>query len=124
VELEGRSFPLEELLVSQRERMVLKEGDSAGGKGVVLGKFTPEPEWRQAIATAMKSGRWVVQEHLESRPYLYQSGDYGCSVHDVVWGPFVFGGEYAGVILRMQPRSAGGAVNLSLAATEGVVFEV
>jgi hypothetical protein len=124
VELEGKSYSLEELLVSQRGRMVLKEGDSAGGKGVILGRFTPEPEWRQAIATAMKSGQWVVQEYLESRPYLYQSGDYGCSVHDVIWGPFVFGGEYAGVILRMQPRAAGGAVNLSLAATEGVVFEV
>ncbi|HYG61373.1 MAG TPA: hypothetical protein VEL74_02225 [Thermoanaerobaculia bacterium] len=125
VEFEGRSAPLDELLVARRERMVLKEGGSAGGKGVFLGKFTPEPEWREAIATAMQSrGQWVVQEHFESLPYLYQSGDHGASVHDVIWGPFVFGGEYAGVILRMQPRAAGGAVNLSLAATEGVVFEV
>jgi hypothetical protein len=42
----------------------------------------------------------------------------------VVWGPFDFGDRYGGVILRMQPKAAGGAVNLSLHATAGIVLEV
>jgi hypothetical protein len=65
-----------------------------------------------------------VQEIAESLPYLYQSGDYGCSIHDMVWGPFVFGERYGGVVLRMQPAAAGGPVNLNLSASEGIVLEV
>lgn len=124
VEFEGETVPLADLLRTRRERMVLKQGESFGGKAVVLGSAVPEPIWQEAVDKAMQDGRWVVQELQPSLPYLYQSGDYGCSVHDLIWGPFVFAGEYAGVILRMQPKAAGGAVNLSLAATEGVALEI
>jgi hypothetical protein len=124
VDYEGEVRPLPELLEACRERLVLKDGDSWGGKGVALGRFTPPQEWSRKIETALAEKRWIVQELVESLPYLYQSGDYGCSVHDVVWGPFVFGDRYNGMVLRMQPKASGGPVNLSLAATEGIVFEV
>jgi hypothetical protein len=120
----GEPVFLPELLVAERERLVLKEATNYGGKGVFLGKFTSAAQWAELVRTALDKGGWVVQEHLTSLPYLYQSEEHGLSPHDVIWGPFVFGETYAGVILRMQPRVAGGAVNLSLAATEGVVLEV
>ena len=69
-------------------------------------------------------GDWVVQEYIQSRPYLFQAGRYGCSPHDVVWGPFVFGSTYAGTILRVQPKSIDGIVNLSRGATEGILLEL
>jgi hypothetical protein len=103
---------------------VLKKAGGHGGSGVVLGRFAAPERWREALATALREGDWVVQETLESLPYLYQSGDYGCSIHDVIWGPFVFGNRYGGVVLRMQPAAAGGPVNLTLHATEGIVLEV
>jgi len=124
VDYGGEMHSLVELLTNRREDFVLKDADSYGGMGVVLGKFASPEEWRETLDKALAAGNWVVQEKLESLPYLYQSGAYGCSVHDVIWGPFVFGERYGGVVLRMQPKQAGGAVNLSLEATEGIAFEV
>jgi hypothetical protein len=124
VTYEGERVYLPDLLIARRERLVLKEVLLVGGKGVALGKVTPAERWRELAEAALASGQWVVQEVLESRPYLYQNGAHGCSPHDVVWGPFVFGDRYGGVILRMQPKAAGGAVNLSLHATAGIVLEV
>ncbi len=57
-------------------------------------------------------------------PYLFQCGEQGCDVHDVIWGPFYLGQSYGGAILRMQPRKLAGPVNLSRVATEGIIFEV
>jgi hypothetical protein len=124
VRFRGEEVFLPDLLTTAREKMVLKEGSNYGGKGVFLGEVTPEARWEELSRTALEKGGWIVQEKLESLPYLYQCGDSGCAPHDVIWGPFVVGNVYGGVILRMQPKAAGGAVNLSLAATEGVVLEV
>jgi len=124
VRFRGEEVALAELLANEKDRLVLKNATSCGGKGVSLGAFTPAPEWEELIGTAFASGNWVVQERIESLPYLYQNGESGCSVHDVIWGPFLFGQTYAGMILRMQPKADGGAVNLSLTATEGILLEV
>ncbi len=124
VHYEEAEADLTNLLFSARDRLVLKEGSSYGGKGVFIGKVTSEARWDELVRQALASGGWVVQERLESSSYLFQCGDFGCAPHDVIWGPFVFGDTYGGVILRVQPKEMGGAVNLSLAATEGIVFEV
>jgi hypothetical protein len=124
VDYAGQTHPLIELLRGHRDLFVLKDSNSCGGEGVVIGKFASQELWRETVDRALLEGDWVVQEVQQSLPYLYQSGDYGCSVHDMIWGPFVFGDRYGGVILRMQPKAVGGAVNLSIAATEGIVLEV
>lgn len=124
VRLDGAEVSLEELLRSDRGRFVLKHVAESGGKGVVLGASASAEVWESAVANALIDGNWIAQERLTSRPYLFQYGAAGCAPHDVVWGPFVFGSEYAGVILRMLPCAAGRPINLSGDATEGVVFEV
>lgn len=123
VERGGRRLPLRRLVLEEKDHMVLKRGMDYGGKGVRLGRVSSPEEWERVVDAALEEGVWVAQEALESRPYLYQNGERGCSPHDAIWGPFVFGDEYAGAILRVQPKAAGGAVNLSLEATEGVVLE-
>lgn len=124
VTFHGDEVELADLLANARERLVLKFASSAGGKDVSLGRFTSPAAWSDVVRTAFANGSWIVQEKVESLPYLYQSGADGCSVHDVIWGPFFFGPTYGGMILRMQPKADGGAVNLSLTATEGIVLEV
>ena len=124
VELHGERAFLPELLSRRREELVLKDGFASGGKGVALGRVTAPARWSEIVEGALERGGWMVQELLESLPYLYQCGDYGCAVHDVIWGPFVFGPTDGGVILRMQPKQHGSAVNLNLQATEGIVIEV
>jgi len=124
IDYEGGTHPLYDLVAAHQDRFVLKKADSFGGKDVFIGRSTASEEWGRRLDTALAQGGWIVQEVQESLPYLYQSGEYGCSVHDLVWGPFCFGDAYGGVVLRMQPRASGGAVNLSLNATEGIVLEV
>ncbi len=115
---------LPDLLESRREEMVVKNSQLFGGKEVYVGLFTNPAEWEGVVRNALASKNWVAQEYIPSRPYLYQSGDHGCSPHDVIWGPFVFGERYGGAILRMQPQADASVVNLSLTATEGLIFEV
>jgi hypothetical protein len=125
----GDRVALQDLLSSRREDLVLKEATSSGGEGVAIGLHTSQARWDEMARRALnardaREGGWVVQERIESLPYLYQSGDHGCVSHDLIWGPFVFGQRYGGVILRMQPKSVQGAVNSALGATSGIVFEV
>lgn len=124
VDRDGEVVHLPGLLRAEQAELVLKRGLGAGGEAVVVGRHESADGWRQAVDRALEEGGWVVQEFLQSRPYLYQEGVEGCAVHDVIWGPFVFGDRYGGSILRMQAKSAGGPVNLSLAATEGVIYEL
>lgn len=122
----GERVSLPDLLASRREALVLKEATSSGGEGVAIGLHTPQARWDELARQALdaREGGWVAQERVESLPYLYQSGEFGCVPHDLIWGPFVFGERYGGVILRMQPKSVQGAVNSALGATSGIVFEV
>lgn len=120
----GETVAFPDLLAAHREELVLKEARSTGGRDVAIGIYTPPARWEELSREALESGGWVVQERLESLPYLYQAGDEGAVPHDMIWGPFVFGDEYAGVILRMQPKAVHGAVNSALGATSGIVIEV
>jgi len=120
----GEEMAMRDLLLTRREELVLKEGQNYGGKGVAIGEFTPEANWRQMADAALARGGWVVQERVESLPYLYQSGDYGAAPSDMIWGPFLFGSTYGGLFLRLQPKAARGVVNLTQTATEGTAFEV
>ncbi len=120
----GEEMAMRDLLLARREELVLKAAISFGGKAVAIGDFTPEAAWREMVDAALARGDWIVQERIESLPYLYQSGEHGCSPHDMIWGPFLFGETYGGVFLRMQPKADRTVVNLTQTATEGCAFEV
>jgi hypothetical protein len=120
----GEPVFLPELLPSRREHLVLKRATEYAGEEVFLGRVTPAAAWEDLVRQALESGDWVVQELVESKPYLYQTGVEGCAPHDVIWGLFVFGSRYAGVFLRMQPKDRAAIVNSRQGATQGIVFEV
>jgi hypothetical protein len=124
IDFRGEAVDCAELLSRESRSLVLKQVESYGGKGVWLGRHSPAAEWDELARRALAEGEWVVQEVVDFVPYLYQCGALGCEVHEVIWGPFFFGQTYGGTILRMQPRSVGGPVNLSRTATEGIIFEV
>jgi hypothetical protein len=120
----GERVSLLDFVSSRRESLVLKKARSRAGSDVVIGRFTSQEEWDRVLARGAAGNDWIVQDYVESRPYLYQNDEHGCSPHDVVWGPFVFGRTYSGTILRLQPKQLLGIVNLVRGATEGVLFEV
>ncbi|NJL28027.1 MAG: hypothetical protein HC897_09060 [Thermoanaerobaculia bacterium] len=77
---QGETVDLFELALKHRTELVLKRGSSAGGEAVYLGRHTSREEWEARLERAMGEGGWLLQEHVESRPYLFQQGDDGCSV--------------------------------------------
>jgi len=120
----GERISLLDFISSRRESLVLKKARSLGGADVLIGRFTSQEEWETVLAREATGNDWIVQEYVESRPYLFQNDEHGCSPHDAVWGPFVFGNTYAGAFLRLQPKRLLGIVNLTRGATEGVLLEV
>jgi hypothetical protein len=118
------TVPLPDLLLRERERFVLKEEGSAGGRHVHPGRFTDPESWRALVETALSEGSWIVQEHVTSLPFVNQRGERGFAVQDMVWGLFAFGTRYGGCFLRAMPRDALGIVNSAQGARESVALEV
>jgi hypothetical protein len=120
---QGERHALERLTIARRESFVLKKGLSHSGSDVILGRGTSPQEWERSFERGAAEGDWIVQEYVESRPYLFQHRE-GCAIHRVVWGPYVFGQEFGGMFLRVQPEVRGGIVNASLGATHSCLLEV
>ena len=123
VRYDGREWDLTELLVERREEMVLKSCRSLGGKDVAIGGASTPEEWRAAIETALQGEPWIAQEFVPSRRYLALSRN-GVEPHDLIWGPFAFGGRFGGNFMRLQPSRVGGAINLSRGGAATSTYEV
>lgn len=120
---QAREVLTPDLLLSERERLVLKPAAGEGGRDVYLGASTGESDWADAVTHAFDEGTWLVQERQESLPHLYQHGATGCVPHGVVWSFFVFGETFGGVFLRMAPQDRG-PINAACGAESAWVFEV
>ena len=116
---------LEQFLLTNREKLVIKPSAGLGGKGICIGAKSPVQEWEQAVKIAIKEKNWLVQELVESAPGLYQAGENGYDVHDMVWGFFIFGDRYCGAWNRVMPQKGSkGVINCHQGATVSIVFEV
>jgi hypothetical protein len=120
------SVSLEDFILTHREKLVMKPADMLGGKQVFVGKYTPEDQWDEAVNQALSDTKrnWIVQDWVESYPYLFQKGDQGSGEYDAVWGLFVFGAHYGGEFLRVMPReNSKGVINTAQGAEKTTVFE-
>ncbi|WP_420130335.1 hypothetical protein [Longimicrobium sp.] len=113
-------------LVDHRDSLVLKRGMGIGGAAVHVGRYLTPEDWEARVGEAMEKGGWIVQERVESRPYVYppRPGDVPVP-NTVIWGLFCTGRRYAGGCLRMLPQDAGeGIVNGARGAYEGAILEI
>ena len=122
----GESVVFPDILFERREDLVLKLGHGVGGADVCVGRCTEPAAWEEAVRRAVEQGGWIVQEYVESRPYLYPPAPGATPVpQSVIWGIFVAGWRYAGSWLRMLPAGVGdGIVNSGRGAAEGAVIEL
>jgi glutathionylspermidine synthase len=82
---DGARIKLKDFVFSNREKLVIKPSENYGGIGVCIGKNTPDSQWRENVTQAIMQKGWLVQEYVQSLPYLYQSGENGCTV--CIWFP-------------------------------------
>jgi hypothetical protein len=108
-----------------RETLVLKPSDGYGGNQVTIGKKTTPQEWEEVLDKALKDKSWLVQELVNTAPFLYQVGKVGYSLHDATWGFFVFGSNYGGAFLRILPNHHNkGVINCRQGATVSGILDV
>lgn len=120
---DGERFQLTEYLGRRREELVIKPARAGQGQDIHFGATTPPETWEKLVREALARRDWVVQERLESLPYLHQQGEEGIGPHDIVWGIFVFGSRYGGGFLRLMPQGPPQAINTALGAREALIFE-
>jgi hypothetical protein len=121
----GDKVTLEDFMISNRERLVIKPSRGYGGKGVSLGFNTPPNQWKQEMENALHEKDRVVQEYVPSHWYLYQVGEQGCASREAVWGYFIFSSRYAGGFVRIMPEADNKRViNAGQGAEESIVLEV
>lgn len=120
-----REINLDSFVFDFKDRLIIKPPMGVSGIDVCIGKNTPGEVWKKAMERAFSEKNWVLQEYVESLPYLYQEGENGCGEHNVAWGLFIFGSRYAGGLLRVLPTGdKNGVINSVRGAEETVLFEV
>jgi len=121
----GEKITMENFLVPNKDKLVLKPSIGLGGEGIHIGQGTPRELWEKLVNTALRERKSLVQELVDAPPGLYQVGQDGCAHHDTVWGVWIFGPLYGGSFVRtipkMGPRKV---VNAYTGARISVVFEV
>ena len=94
------------------------------GYDVHVGAGTPAAKWAEVVTRAFEQGDWVVQERVDSPPFLYLDRASRPVAHNLIWSLFVFGESYAGGWLRMAPKASLDVVNSTQGAVESCIFEV
>lgn len=121
----GETINLEDFILKNRERLILKPTMERGGKGLTIGHSCTENQWCETVNEAFEKKVWVVQEFVAADSFLYRWGEKGSALHQGIWGTFVFGNRYGGTWLRILPNSDNkGVINSSQGAWESVILEV
>lgn len=121
----GEKICLQDFILENREKLILKPAIGYGGENIRIGKKTPGKEWEKVVKKALNERKWMVQEWVEPLPGVYLAGENNYEKHDVVLGFFVFGSRYGGAWARIMPqKSSKGIINCHQGAAVSVIFEV
>jgi hypothetical protein len=100
----GRQINLLEFIRKNRSLCVLKPNDDYGGHGVYFGAQSDEPEWDDAVATALSSD-YVVQDAIDLHPEvfpIFSAADWKLQPMFVDTNPFLFSGKVCGAMVRLS----------------------
>jgi len=121
----GEKINLKKFIVSNKDRLILKPAIGYGGKAVYLGKRLNQKKWEDLLEIAFFEKNWLIQEFVPCSPAVYQAGENGWLLHDMVWGFFVLGSVYAGGWVRVLPQQDNkGVINCHQGAKVSVIFQV
>ncbi|MBA3503541.1 MAG: circularly permuted type 2 ATP-grasp protein [Myxococcota bacterium] len=89
-------------VMANPERFVLKKSEGHGGKHVLLPGVATESAWREAMEVSRREV-WIAQDYLEVPMMAMPVADgdrIAWSDRFYNWNPFVFGGRFAGGLVR------------------------
>jgi len=105
---EGEEVSIKAYMIHHREELVIKPSSGAGGYGVMVGKTTDPLEWNDVIEENIGSPGWIVQEYVpipEVKLPVIKKNRVVIERKYLNFSPYVFGGEYAGVLGRVSDHS-------------------
>lgn len=121
----GERVDLLQFALANRESLIIKSTGGSRGENIYIGRSLSVAEWEARLRAAISTKGFLLQELVQSLPYLYQYGDCGHAPHQAVWGMFCMGESYGGGFLRLMPVERGPSViNSARGAREGIIFEV
>jgi len=119
----GRTVPLQEYAVSEREELILKPTLLHGGAGVTPGWQVSAEEWQRLLDEAWDEP-FVLQQriHPYTEPFPKADGP-GFEECVVLWGTFLGArGGYAGSFMRGTAKADAGVLNIATGAIGGCCF--
>ncbi len=121
----GEKIIMENFLIANKDRLVIKPSIGLGGQRVYIGQDTFRKQWEDIVNTALRQKTFLVQELVEAPRGLYQRGEDGCAHYDTVWGVWILGSRYGASFVRALPGgNARRVVNGAQGAEISTVFEV
>lgn len=105
-----------DVAIAQRAELVVKAAEGYGGLDVVCGCDTTDEQWRTLLSSLLRSNeKHILQERLVPTTgelcLLAQGDSPRFQTCQLLWGAYVFGGEFAGAILRAKALSEGKIIN-------------
>ncbi len=104
---QGQTIDLEQFVMQNRDRLVLKPNDEYGGKGITIGWESSEAEWAAAWQAALLDP-FVVQEkvNVAKEPFPTINEDMVIfAERSVDCDPYIFKGEVAGLLTRLSAEA-------------------
>ncbi|MBI4872408.1 MAG: hypothetical protein HY814_12680 [Candidatus Riflebacteria bacterium] len=110
---DGTDVSMQEFLLHNRERLVLKPGHGAGGQDVKVGRTTDVATWNAYVRDVIGCPWWIVQEAVPVPEYeipVLKGGKVVLEKRFLNINPYVFNGKYAGCLGRVSESNV---VNVS-----------
>ncbi|MDQ6787668.1 MAG: hypothetical protein M3033_12745, partial [Acidobacteriota bacterium] len=105
-EYQGQAINLVDFTEQNAGKLVLKPNDDYGGHGIYIGWNATEPEWNEAIQTALANGDYLVQERVQTSkemfPMLDNSGTFKMIEQLVDLDPLLFNGIVGSAFTRLS----------------------
>ena len=108
-------------VLADQQRLVLKPCDGSAGRGVQIGRDETAEAWRAGVEAAVADGGFLVQELIESDllPMQFVEMSSGEVVHQGVpccFGPYLYGHQQCGSLVRMGFPGGGAVMNVDRGA--------
>ncbi|HVG32213.1 MAG TPA: hypothetical protein VM911_04005 [Pyrinomonadaceae bacterium] len=103
----GAERDLLDVLLKERERLVIKPNDDYGGHGVVIGWETDTSAWEEAIRLALQNS-FVVQERVmveKARMAMFTADSLFTDEMFIDFNPFLFLNRVEGALVRLSASS-------------------
>jgi hypothetical protein len=122
-----RSCHIQQLLIAEKHRFVLKGSAGLSGKEVIFGAHCTPHEWEQLVTAALETEYYIAQEVVDSvrvpvRVLHDAAGSHEYCTVKMVVSPFCLGGIPVGCHVRMDPAEGVGLVTRSTGAFPGCLL--